>query len=64
MKITEQRVLEYVHSVGWPTKADLTTLHGPVGALLLPKLINIDLLRDVGDERVLLTDIGKAALRS
>ena len=64
MNTTEHRVLEYVHSVkGGPTKAEFAARHGPVGALLLPKLINLGLLRSADDERVHLTDAGRTALK-
>ncbi len=65
MNITDHRVLQYVHGVkGGPTRAEFATMHGPVGAILLPKLINAGLLRVVaGSDRLHLTAAGMAALK-
>lgn len=63
MNTTERRVLEYVHSIkGGPTKDEFDAVHGPVGSLLLTKLVNLNLLREGVDSRVHLTGAGSAAL--
>ena len=65
MNTTERRVLEYVRSIkGGPTKDEFATMHGPVGALLLTKLVNLGLLHEGADSRVHLTGPGGAALAS
>lgn len=65
MNTTEHRVLEYVHGIkGGPTRAQFDVLHGPAGALLLPKMVNVGLLRIDVSGRLHLTAAGIAGLKS